>query len=120
MTQKEFAGVLDLPLNTYTNYIRGVRSPTIEAVKSICTRTNVSSDWLLGLSDDRTGHLRAVADEHAPYGPSPPVCAGCVSKDATIAQLSASVASLSESLRQLSGGVPEKKTSRPARCAVTV
>lgn len=50
-TQKEFAALLGIPLNTYTNWLLYQRRPTIDAVISICTRLGVSADWLLGLTD---------------------------------------------------------------------
>lgn len=51
-TQKEFARLIGTPLNTYTNWTRGIRMPTADAVVRICTHLNVSADWLLGLSED--------------------------------------------------------------------
>lgn len=64
-TQKEFAAFIGVPLNTYTNWVRGIRNPASDALVTICTRLGVSSDWLLGLSGDtgtqRSGTLRPVA-----------------------------------------------------------
>lgn len=119
MTQRDFAEKLDFPLNTYTNYLRGVSSPSIEAVKIICTRFGVSSDWLLGLSDTRTGHVESKTIAQTTSGQAPPACASCAAKDATIAQLSATISALSESLKQLAGAVAEKKSHRqPAQSTV--
>ena len=53
-TQKQFAELLDIPLNTYTNWVRGVREPSAAAIVNLCTQLDVSADWLLGLSDVRT------------------------------------------------------------------
>jgi transcriptional regulator with XRE-family HTH domain len=50
-TQKQFAVLLGIPLNTYTNWTRGIRFPTADAVVKICIQLGVSSDWLLGLSN---------------------------------------------------------------------
>lgn len=50
-TQRDFAKSLGIPLTTYTNWIAGIRSPSAEAVLSICTQLGVSADWLLGISD---------------------------------------------------------------------
>jgi len=50
-TQKQFAVLLGIPLNTYTNWTRGIRFPTADAVVKICIQLGVSSDWLLGLDD---------------------------------------------------------------------
>ena len=49
MTQKEFAASLQTPINTYTNWVRGIREPSMSAIINLCTRLGVSSDWLLGL-----------------------------------------------------------------------
>ncbi len=51
LTQREFAKRLGIPLTTYTNWVAGIRSPSAEAVMSICTQMGVSADWLLGLTD---------------------------------------------------------------------
>ena len=53
-TQKEFAAQLEIPLNTYTNWVRGIREPSASALINISTRLGVSVDWLLGLSEVRT------------------------------------------------------------------
>jgi len=50
LTQKAFAEKLNVPLNTYTAWLRGERLPSYEAIERICTVLCVSSDWLLGLS----------------------------------------------------------------------
>lgn len=52
-TQKQFAELLDIPLNTYTNWVRGVREPSATAIVNLCTQLDVSADWLLGLSGSR-------------------------------------------------------------------
>lgn len=52
-TQKEFAKHLEIPLNTYTNWLLHSRRPTMDAIISICTKMNVSADWLLCLSNDK-------------------------------------------------------------------
>ena len=48
-TQKEFAKQLGVPLNTYTNWTRGITKPTCDALITACTVLGVSADWLLGL-----------------------------------------------------------------------
>ena len=44
---------MGIPLNTYTNWLLYLRSPSMDAVISICTKLGVSADWLLGLTDCR-------------------------------------------------------------------
>ena len=56
-TQKEFAALYEIPLNTYTNWVRGIREPSASALVKLCTQLGVSADWLLGLSDDRGGSV---------------------------------------------------------------
>ena len=53
-TQKEFAALCGIPLNTYTNWVRGIREPSASALIKLCTQLDVSCDWLLGLSDARS------------------------------------------------------------------
>lgn len=48
-TQKDFASILGLPINTYTNWVRGIREPSMNALINICTRLGVSADWLMGI-----------------------------------------------------------------------
>lgn len=55
LTQKAFAEKLDVPLNTYTAWLRGERLPSYEAIEKICTVLCVSSDWLLGLAQAPPG-----------------------------------------------------------------
>lgn len=54
-TQKKFAQSLGIPLNTYTNWIRGIRKPDMDAIIKLCTQMSVSADWLLGLPDRSGG-----------------------------------------------------------------
>ena len=54
-TQKEFSALCGIPLNTYTNWVRGICEPSASALVKLCTTFGVSSDWLLGLSDERAG-----------------------------------------------------------------
>lgn len=53
-TQKEYAKRLQIPLNTYTNWLLRSNRPTIDAIISIAKLEGVSCDWLLGLSDIKT------------------------------------------------------------------
>lgn len=64
MTQKEFAASLHIPINTYTNWVRGLREPSMSAIINLCTQLSVSSDWLLDIP------LSKVAT--ATFDPSPP------------------------------------------------
>ncbi|MGN0832606.1 MAG: helix-turn-helix domain-containing protein [Kiritimatiellia bacterium] len=50
-TQKGFAKALGIPINTYTNWVRGIREPSMSAIIHLCTHLGVSADWLLGLPE---------------------------------------------------------------------
>ena len=47
----EFSRFLGLSQRTVDSYLRGERKPSIELVFRVCEKCNVSSDWLLGLSE---------------------------------------------------------------------
>ena len=66
-TQKIFARDIGLPLNSYTNWVRGVREPSMSAIIALCTRLDVSADWLLGLPD-RSGGITQQATANGPGG----------------------------------------------------
>ena len=66
-TQKAFAREIGLPLNSYTNWVRGVREPSMSAIISLCTRLGVSADWLLGLPE-RSGGITQQATANGPGG----------------------------------------------------
>lgn len=61
-TVTAFAKSCDIPQQTMSNYCKGERVPSLEALVRLCTANVVSSDWLLGFTDDRTGHSAPVAD----------------------------------------------------------
>ena len=52
-TVTAFARYLEIPQNTLDCYIKGRRKPSVELVLRVCKKCGVSSDWLLGLSEDR-------------------------------------------------------------------
>ena len=45
------ASRLGITFGAYAHYEQGVREPSIDMLKKICTLFNVSSDYLIGLSD---------------------------------------------------------------------
>ncbi len=64
-SQKQFAAALGLPINTYTNWVRGIREPSMSALINLSTRLGVTSDWLIGISqhsDGCNGSPRKVED----------------------------------------------------------
>ena len=52
LTLREVALGLSIPLQTYAAYEHGTREPSIEMIYAICKFYDVSSDYLIGLSDD--------------------------------------------------------------------
>jgi transcriptional regulator with XRE-family HTH domain len=52
-TQRDFARKMGIPLNSYTNWVLGLRTPNIDTLVKISTQMGVSADWLLGLDDKR-------------------------------------------------------------------
>ncbi|MBD5636907.1 MAG: helix-turn-helix transcriptional regulator [Clostridia bacterium] len=51
LTMKEVSEALQLTLSAYANYEHGIREPSIEVIKRMCSFFNVTSDYLLGLED---------------------------------------------------------------------
>lgn len=52
LTQQEMADHLGVTLRTYQNYESDSHAPSFEALILICQKLDVSSDRLLGLSDE--------------------------------------------------------------------
>ena len=40
---------MGVPLNTYTNWVRGINTPRAEQLQNICTECNVSMESLIGV-----------------------------------------------------------------------
>ena len=51
MTQKEFSAFVGCPAATLSAYENGSKSPSLEIIKGIAEKCNVSIDWLCGLSE---------------------------------------------------------------------
>lgn len=108
-TQKEFAKQLGVPLNTYTNWTRGITKPTCDALITACTVLGVSADWLLGLPG-----ASAPAVPSVPSVPSVPPDAASAPSEAYWRDLAASQQETIASLtRLLSEGRPTP--AAPAR-----
>ncbi|MFZ5967342.1 MAG: helix-turn-helix domain-containing protein [Bacillota bacterium] len=61
MLQKDLADLLKVSPSTIGMYERGQRDPDTDTIKFLAKYFNVTSDWLLGLSDDR--HSKDVSLE---------------------------------------------------------
>lgn len=55
MSTTDFAKKLDLSRQTVGFYLNGERIPDSETLIKICTRCNVSADWLLGIETEELG-----------------------------------------------------------------
>lgn len=51
LTLKAVADAVGLTRNAIANYEAGIREPSLNTLKDFCLFFNVSSDYLLGLSD---------------------------------------------------------------------
>ena len=51
ITQQEMADLLNISLNSYSRYERGKRNPDINILKKISKILDISTDYLLGISD---------------------------------------------------------------------
>lgn len=56
LLQKDIARDLGLSLRAYQHYEYGEQEPSLSNIVKICKYFNVSSDYILGLSDDPTPH----------------------------------------------------------------
>lgn len=52
MTQPEMAKRLELSLRTYQKYEEGSRNPQLDTLVLMARTLGVTTDWLLGLSDE--------------------------------------------------------------------
>lgn len=57
-----FARRIGVSQQTTHNYLSGGRKISLEFINSICCNCQVSADWLLGYTDERTGTAAPVAD----------------------------------------------------------
>ena len=52
VSQKQAASFMDVSVTQFQNYEYGIHLPTIEKLEKLCRCLDVSSDYLLGLSDE--------------------------------------------------------------------
>ena len=62
LSQGRYADKIGTKQTTLSSWERGFREPNLDGVVLIATTNGVSTDWLLGLSDDRRGGTPAGAD----------------------------------------------------------
>ena len=61
-TQTAFASLLETKQTSYSGWETGVREPSLDKLRLIATKCNVSTDWLLGLTDERSAKIQIMAD----------------------------------------------------------
>jgi len=103
-SQSTIARKLGLSQQSYARYETGVVLPGLEQLHHMCCVLGVSSDWLIGLSDDR----------EAVKVPIVPACSGCLSRDETIKSLSDSVRLLTVEVSKKNGYSESPKHSSGA------
>lgn len=58
MNQEDLGAILEVTGAAVGSYERGKREPSIESIKKMCEIFNVTSDYLLGMTDDRYATVR--------------------------------------------------------------
>lgn len=61
MTKAAFANFLDIPYTTYNGYESGNRYPNYQKLKDIAKKLEVSTDYLLGTSNEKSGKTKSDA-----------------------------------------------------------
>jgi len=52
MTQDQAARAAEMPAAQWAFYEQGVRTPSTDNLRRICTAIHISADWLLGISSE--------------------------------------------------------------------
>lgn len=60
---KDFCEAIDISVNTYQNYETGKRIPTAEMLIKLADFYGVTTDYLLGRSDDKSDALAKLAED---------------------------------------------------------
>ena len=96
-----FARFIGIGQNSIDRYLKMQRTPNGDAIRQIAQAANVSADWLLGLSDQRSALRPAEYPLHAADPPArvaegpPHACPCCADKDRQIERLMRVVENLS-------------------------
>ena len=121
-TVSGFARRVGLKQAAIDRYVKCVRSPNIDAVKTIASACGVSADWLIGLTEIPTRTAEA-SPEHQdgiyaqpPAGndlvrePPPEICPSCLRKDQEIAWLRNVVSEQSKALEKQAAALAQHVT----------
>lgn len=64
MSQEEFASKIGEKQTSYSSWERGAREPVISVLENISNRLGVSTDWLLGLTDQRSPFIEVPRENN--------------------------------------------------------
>jgi transcriptional regulator with XRE-family HTH domain len=67
LTQTDLANMLNTTKGTISNYETGVSSPSLEVLKDICIKLNISSDELLGIQIKTTSETILLNPDMASF-----------------------------------------------------
>jgi transcriptional regulator with XRE-family HTH domain len=113
-SQAEVARLLGMPQQNWQRYETGVTEPDLGTLHRICVTLGASVDWLIGLTEDRRG-LPAGAAREAEDLRREKLCAECAAKAAVIADQARSLASLAETVREMSGVLEKNALTESSR-----
>ena len=87
MNVSQFARFLGVKQQTLDNYLKNKRKPNIPFVLTVCAKCCKSSDWVLGLVDNKGRDVvqRSVVNNEPSKSPYP--CVECSKKDRVIETL---------------------------------
>lgn len=63
MTQSEIAELLHIRQNTFSQYENGVRGIPVEILKQLAIIFDTSTDYILGLTDEKKPYIRVKDDK---------------------------------------------------------
>lgn len=65
LTQREMSKALNININTYASYERGIREAGFSVLAKTCKEFDVSADYMLGLTDSPKNHTdQQLAEEN--------------------------------------------------------
>lgn len=82
--------------------------PGFEQIHQICSKLNVSADWLLGIDNDHKKSVQYAAESGPEYGE----CENCKKLQGQVSDLTSSVLSLTRQLEAKTGELGSQKSMR--------
>lgn len=62
LSQDELSKILNIKQNTLSQYEKGKREPSLELLKLIAEKFNVTTDYLLGITDKIPGIIKKAGE----------------------------------------------------------